>query len=215
MPDPSSRRISGTPRSAPNGMRGLVRERMAGGQRDDEPVDVVAPHREAAIVHRAFDEPEIDSVLHHHLHDAVGVGHQEIDADLREPLLEAHEQPRQVVLRDGHARAEHQRAGHVVGELPERAVHLGVQREDAGCVLLHPPSRRGQLDLVVLAVEEPGVEVLLELADLKGHRRLGHVQPLAGAGEALELRDRVEHLQAAVDHGVCSERRGASGGDGR
>ena len=116
-------------------------------------------------MHRTFHEPQIDSVFHHHLHDAVGVGHQEIDADLREPLLEAHEQPRQVVFRDGHARAEHQRAGHVVGELPERAVHLGVQREDAAGVFLHPPPRRGQLDLVVLPVEQPGVEVLLELAD--------------------------------------------------
>ena len=171
-----------------------MRERMTGGKRDDEPVDVVAAHGEAAVVHRTFHEPEVDPVLHHHLHDPVGVGHQEIDGDLREPLLEAHEQPWQVVFRDGHARAEHQRAGHVVGQLPERAVHLLVQREDAPGVLLHPASGCGQLDPVVLAVEQPRVEVFLELADLEGHGGLRHVQPLAGTGEALELGDGVKDL---------------------
>ena len=118
----------------------LARKRMLGRKRDHELVEVVAPHREAAIVHRAFHETEIDLVLDDHLHDAVGVGHQQADVHLREPLLEAHEQPRQVVLGDGHARPEHQGAGHVVGQLPERALHLGVQGEDAGRVLLHPTS---------------------------------------------------------------------------
>ena len=198
--------MSGTPRSAANGMRVSPASACSGGEGDDELVEIVAPHREAAIVHGAFHETEVDLVLDHHLHDAVGVGHQQADVHFRELLLEAHEQPRQIVLGDGHARSEHQGAGHVVGQLPERALHLGVQREDAGCVLRHAASRRGQLDAVVLAVEEPGVEVLLELADLKGHRRLRHVQPLAGAGEALELGDRVKHLEPAVNHGANPER---------
>ena len=151
----------------------------------------------------SLHESEVDPVLDDHLDDAVGVGHQQLDVHLRKPLLEANQQPWKIVLRDRHAGAEHQRAGHVVGQLPKRSVHFTVQREDAPGVLFHPAAGRGQLDAVVLAIEEPGVEMLLELANLERHRRLRHVQPFRRAREAPELRNRVKDLEPPVDHGAA------------
>jgi hypothetical protein len=42
------------------------------------------------------------------------------------------------------------------------------------------------------AVKQPGVEVLFQLLDLEGHRRLGHEQGLGSLGEGLRAGQRRE-----------------------
>ena len=62
-------------------------------------------------------------------------------------------------------------------------------------------SARGrERDAPLRAVEEARVEVLLELLDLEGDRRLGHEQRLGGLGEGQVLRDGVEYLEAPIGH---------------
>ena len=79
-------------------------------------------------------------------------------------------------------------------------VELRGQREDAlGVFERHLPRGR-QRDVPVRAVEEPRVEVLLELPDLERDRRLRHEQRLGRLGERQMLRDRVEHLEAPIRH---------------
>ena len=58
----------------------------------------------------------------------------------------------------------------------------------------------GEADAVVGAVEEPGVEVFLKLADLERHGRLRHVQGFRRLGEAQETGDGVKHLESAISH---------------
>ena len=60
--------------------------------------------------------------------------------------------------------------------------------------------RRRERDAALRAIEEPHVQVLLELPDLEGDRRLGHEQRLGRLGERKVLRDRVEDLEAPVGH---------------
>ena len=54
-------------------------------------------------------------------------------------------------------------------------------------VLGERPSRLGRDDPPAHAQEQIGAQGLLELADLLGHRGLGHVQGLGGRGERAEL----------------------------
>ena len=50
------------------------------------------------------------------------------------------------------------------------------------------------------ALQQPGVEMFLELLDLEGHRRLRHEKPLSGAGEGAVFHHCMKHLESAVCH---------------
>ena len=50
------------------------------------------------------------------------------------------------------------------------------------------------------AIEQPGVEMLFQLADLKGDRGLGHMQRLRRFGEAQQAGDGMENLESSVGH---------------
>jgi hypothetical protein len=52
----------------------------------------------------------------------------------------------------------------------------------------------------VIALEEPRIEVLLELLHLERDRRLRHEKLLRGFGEAQLLRHGIEDLEASVSH---------------
>ena len=75
-----------------------------------------------------------------------------------------------------------------------------VKRDDLVGVLVDALAGLGQADLVVGAVEQPGIEILLELADLERHGRLRHVQRLGRLGEAQQPCHRVEYLKSAIRH---------------
>jgi hypothetical protein len=54
--------------------------------------------------------------------------------------------------------------------------------------------------MAMRAVEEPRVELLFQLPDLKGHRGLRHEQGLGRLGERQMLRDRVKYLETPIRH---------------
>jgi hypothetical protein len=49
-------------------------------------------------------------------------------------------------------------------------------------------------------IEQPGIEMLFQLLDLKGHRRLGHEQDLGRLGKRQLLGHRMEHLKPPISH---------------
>jgi hypothetical protein len=51
------------------------------------------------------------------------------------------------------------------------------------------------------AVEKPRIEIFLELAYLKGHGGLGHVQGFGGFSETQKPGNGMENLESAVAHG--------------
>jgi hypothetical protein len=61
--------------------------------------------------------------------------------------------------------------------------------EDRPCALEVGAAGRGEVDTPGGAMKQVHAELGLELADLLGQRRLGHVQPLRGAAEVTLLGD--------------------------
>ena len=102
-----------------------------------------------------------------------------------------------------------ERAGGVAAHLLQPRVELGGEREDAlGVLERHLPRRREQ-DASLRAVEEPHVQVLLELLDLESDCRLGHEQRLGSLGEGKVLRYRMEYLKAPVGHASMLREKGS------
>ena len=114
--------------------------------------------------------------------------------------LELAQHLRQQELGDGGAGADEQRPGNLAAHLPQACFELGREIEDALGVLQRQRSGGGERDAPVRAVEQARIEMLLELADLEGHRRLGHEQRPRRLGEGEVLRDRVKDLQTTVRH---------------
>jgi hypothetical protein len=50
------------------------------------------------------------------------------------------------------------------------------------------------------AIKQAGIEVLLQLLDLEGHRGLRHEQDLGGLGERQLLGYRMKHLKPPIGH---------------
>src|SRR6185437_3882226 len=63
---------------------------------------------------------------------------------------------------------------------------------------------RSQRDFAIAAIEQPRIELILELANLERDRRLGHAQRVGRLGERPMLRDGVKCLQATIRHGPVS-----------
>ena len=88
-------------------------------------------------------------------------------------------------------------------------VELGGQREDALGVLERDLARGRERDAPLRAVEEARAQVLFELLDLEGDRRLGHEQRLGRLGEGQVLRDGMEYLEAPVGHQLFKHKTGS------
>jgi hypothetical protein len=73
--------------------------------------------------------------------------------------------------------------------------------EDHCQIGLHHPSQLGQVGIAPLAVEERSAELVLELLDGAGERRLADVALLRGAGEIEHLRQRHEVADLLHFHG--------------
>jgi len=84
------------------------------------------------------------------------------------------EDARQHEFGDRGRRADQQRTADLARHLRQADVHLGRQAEDALGIGQHQFAGGGQGDAAVAAVEQAGVEMLLQLLDLEGHGRLGH-----------------------------------------
>jgi hypothetical protein len=126
---------------------------------------------------------------------------------LRIGRLELAEDAREDEFGDRRARAEQQRPADRAVQLCDARLHLLRQSEYALGIAHHQPSRRGQRDLAVAALEQARVELLFELLHLEGHGRLCHEQLIGGLGEGEVAGDGIENLQAAIGHDAGSGRR--------
>ena len=127
-----------------------------------------------------------------------------MDRHLRITVLEVPQQGRKHVLGDRGAGAYDQSAADLSGHLLDRVLHLGIELENLVRVSVHQHPGFGESDPVMGAVEQAGIEVLFQLAHLKGHRRLGHVQGLGGLGKAQQPCNGMEHLKSAVSHRIAA-----------
>jgi hypothetical protein len=107
---------------------------------------------------------------------------------------------RQQVFRDGGACADEQRPSKLSAHLLQPEIELRRHAENALGVFQCEVACGSERDAPVPAIEQAGVEMLLELANLERDRRLGHEQRLGRLGERKMLGDRVEHLEAAIRH---------------
>ncbi len=115
-------------------------------------------------------------------------------------FLEIAQQRRQHVFGDGGAGADDQHAADVAGHLAHGAFHFGVELKEAIGVFVHAVAGVGEADPVMGAVEQAGVEIFLQLANLEGHGGLGHVQRLGRLGKAEQTGHRMKHLKSAIRH---------------
>jgi len=157
---------------------------VAGRRDGHQAVGATFLHRQILVAHRGLDHPQVDDVVLHHGDDAVGIGDLEADVDVRVLFLEVAEQGGKHVFGDGGAGAEDQHTADLAGEFAHRVFHLIVDVEDLLGEDKYPLARLGEADFVVGAVEQPGIEVFLQLAHLKGHGWLGHMQGLRRLGKA-------------------------------
>src|SRR3954468_18589342 len=106
----------------------------------------------------------------------------------------------------------HRRADEADGEPADLApLHAaGFERrglhgvEDLPRALEERGAGRGQLHAVLVAQQQLGADLLLELADLLAQRRLGHVQALGRAAEMQLLRDGDEVAEVAELHAAIT-----------
>lgn len=158
----------------------------------------------------AGDEREVDQPVRQLAFDSDAVVADEIDLNTSMGLGEAPEDLGQqdvgVVI--GRADADDSRQ---IG-LPDAAHGLVAQRQDAPGIVEQNLAFARQLDLALAPVEDFLAKRLLQPPDLHADRRLGPMQPVAGAGEALRLDDRDEGLEQFGIDGRPHPRAPASAG---
>ena len=111
----------------------------------------------------ALDEAQIQRALGDAILDGFGVADEKRRHHGREARLELADELRQQVLADRHARADEQRPARLAAHLLQSRVELRGQPEDALGVLERDLARGRERDASLRAVEQPRVEVLLEL----------------------------------------------------
>jgi hypothetical protein len=100
---------------------------------------------------------------------------------------------------EGHRHGD--RAFEPVGRALQALAHrLGVGQQLARVLVELQAGRRGR-DAHVRALEEPGAQLDLQLLDLRGQRRLGHVQRAGRARKAARLEDGDEVAKGSEFHG--------------
>ena len=80
---------------------------------------------------------------------------------------------------------------------------LGLRRQfqNLACPAQQQPAGIGNGKLALAPDEELDSELFLQTLDLRGKRRLAHVQPFGGAGDVPFLRNRHEIIQRSQIHG--------------
>ena len=158
------------------------RHRLARSQcmpeRADELQFVVPNHlgRQAFVVDRAFDNADVNLVVFDHVNHPGGVGDAQAHRDRRELRLKRPDNAGNKIRANRGAGGHRQRPGNIADHRAHFISHPPITRHNYVGVRFHQLAGRGQHDAVVRAVEQPRVELFLELPNLKGDRRLRHVQ---------------------------------------
>ena len=161
--------------------------------------------RQRRLLGIALDEADVEGALEEPGLHGLRVRDDEPRHDRGMVRLERDQHLRQQEIGVDGARADQQLAADPPAHLLQPRLQLARHREDAIGVLEGDGPGGRERDPARRAVEEPRVELLLELPDLERHRRLRHEQRLGRPGEREVLRDRVEDLDAPIRHGAPIE----------
>ena len=114
--------------------------------------------------------------------------------DIRIFSFEVAKQRRQHVFSNRGTCTDDQNAADLTGHIPYRILHLRIQIKDFIGILKHPFAGIRQADAVMGAIKQAGIEVFLQLTDLKSHRWLRHMQALCCLGKAQQAGNGVKNL---------------------
>jgi hypothetical protein len=148
-----------------------------------------------------LDEADVERVLGDPVLDGFGIRDRQARLHLRKLRLEIAQHLRQQEFRDRGARPDQQQPPDLARHLLQPQIELRREREDLLGVLEHELASRRERVAAVPALEQPRVEMLLELLHLERDRRLRHEERLGRLGETQVLRHRVKDLQSPVGHG--------------
>ena len=160
---------------------------------------------EEPLVDRQTGDAEVDRILEHALGDLAGIAgrDREVEIGMLRPQL----------LENGHEQVGERRRPACEVHAAETAVlvapHCGERLvgriENGASVLDQLAPGVGCVGALAHALDERGVEAILELADLQAHRGLGEVEPARRRREAAQLDDFHESAQLVEIEAAHSE----------
>lgn len=201
VPEPGSRETYGYSASSWGGDLLVPREREFRTADDLQFVFAADLRLQIRLVRRRLDETDVDRMFGDTCLDRLGIGDDQPRPHVRIFRLEFPEDPRQQEFGDRGRGTDQERAGDLAGHLGHAHVHFLGKTQDLLGILEHQLAGRCQGNPPMPTIEEPGVEMLLELLDLERHCRLRHEQYLGSLGKRQLFGDGVENLQPAIGHG--------------
>ena len=110
--------------------------------------------------------------------DTVGndfrIGDRHVRLHMRMQRLELAKDLRQIKLRNRGARAQQQGSADGTGQFTDAGFEFFRQGQDFFGITEHQFTCRCQRNATMIAFKQPRIEVLFQLLDLEGHRRLRH-----------------------------------------
>ena len=171
------------------------------GRRDhDHLLSEHGHHFQVALGQGQGEQGQVDLVGAQEAQDRLGGArdHAQLYALVEPPVPLEH--AREHVHADGHASRDGQGAAQQavgLGDLAHHVLHVAVHPVGEAQEQL---ARRGEGGPLASAVEQAASELLLEQLHLSADRRLGHVETLGRAGEALLFGHGPEHVELADVH---------------
>jgi hypothetical protein len=154
---------------------------------------------------RRFDQAEIQHMFGHARFDGFGVGNCHVHLHMGMHRFKLAEDLRQVELGDGSAGTQQQRPADRTGKLTDAGFQFLGQGQDSFSVSPHQLPGGSQRNAAMAALEQPCIEMFLQLLDLESHRRLGHEQLLRRLRERKLAGNGMEYLQATIGHGKSGD----------
>src|SRR5580698_2049896 len=151
-----------------------------------------------AAARRAFDEAENDLLLHHCLHNLLGVAADQRGKHARMLHAELAQQPRKHILGNRGRRAQREPTRMIAVQGGYPILGFGQHIARSARMFEQNPASRGQLCLGARAIKKLHAKVLFESLDLQAYRRLCEIQLLGSLPEAGLLRDRAKDHQPKV-----------------
>ena len=149
---------------------------------------------------RRLDQADIEGMIGNFGLDGFRICHRQPRLNLGIARLEIPQHARQHVFRNGRTGADQQSAPDFPGHFGQPGFHFRGQVQNPLGIPHRQVASQGEGDLAVAALEQSGIEVLLELLDLKSHRRLRHEQYLRRLGETQLFGYSIKNLKSAVCH---------------
>lgn len=141
-----------------------------------------------------------------------GIADADIEADLREPLVEAAQQRRQIVAAHHRRSGEGERARLQQAEILKNLADFVEKAEEAAGVAVEHFALGGERDGAARAVEEGDVQRVFQSLHLLADGGLGEEEQARRAGKTAALRDAVKGFQVFEIHPADRRRQGIHAG---